>query len=148
VIEDILSIKKRFNGKLIVNDYIKFVEFTDGLHVGQEDLKQIASSSKSAIKTIREKIGDKILGVSTHNVEEIIEANSLNIDYIGIGAYRETKTKRDAKISGKIVLEYAKNSLHPVAIIGGVKLSDRFPPQISMKVIGSDILRKIKDKFE
>jgi thiamine-phosphate pyrophosphorylase len=144
LIKDITIIKELFDGDIIVNDYINLVKFVDGLHIGQEDLGRIAPRPEDALEVVREKIGNKILGLSTHNIKEIEIANSLNINYIGLGAYRETKTKRDAQKSGRVILEYAKSSVHPVAIIGGVRLSDTFPSQIAMRVIGSDILRAIK----
>jgi len=37
-------------------------------------------------------------GVSTHNLDEIVQANALNIDYIGLGAYRPTNTKKEAQV--------------------------------------------------
>ena len=88
---------------------------------------------------IRKKIGSKLLGLSTHNKKEILEANELDLDYIGLGAYRGTQTKAEAKILGSIALELAKASKHPVGLIGGVKLSDSFPTQIKYSVIGSDL---------
>ena len=145
--DDLRLIKTLFSGDLIINDYLEFIDLVDGIHLGQEDLAKIAPTEE-AIKKVREKIGNKILGISTHNKDEILKANHLEIDYIGLGAYRSTSTKSDAKVSGEEILEWAKLSTHPVAIIGGVKLSDRFPSQIKMRVIGSDILNKIKEENE
>ncbi len=107
--------------------------------MGQEDIREFSLDLKEAIDIIRERIGSKILGLSTHNLKEIKEANSLNLDYIGLGAYRKSNTKSDAKISGKKLLEIAKYSKHPVAIIGGVKISDSFPKYIKYRVIGSNL---------
>jgi len=113
------------------------------LHLGQEDLSSINLDKKEAIKVIRDRVKDKILGLSTHNLEEIKEANTLNLDYIGLGAYRDTSTKKGAKVYGEELLEVAKNSKHKVALIGGVELKDDFTsyPQIAYKVIGSDLIR-------
>ena len=139
-------IKKRFNGTLIVNDKLNLINYADGLHLGQEDLAAINSNSAKAIEQIRLKIGNKILGLSTHNLQEIKEANSLDIDYIGLGAFRESSTKKDAKYSGETLLDIAKESKKKVALIGGVKLSDNFDnyPQIYYRVIGSDLMRNYK----
>jgi thiamine-phosphate pyrophosphorylase len=115
------------------------------LHIGQEDLLKFNLNKNRAIKIIKEKIGNKILGLSTHNLDEILEANNFNIDYIGLGAFRDSKTKKDiSSIGGEKLLEIAKFSNKKVAIIGGVKLSDSFKnyPQISYKVIGSDLMRE------
>ena len=138
-IENILEIKRYFSGELIINDNIELIDYVDGLHLGQEDIREFSLDLKEAIDIIRERIGSKILGLSTHNLKEIKEANSLNLDYIGLGAYRKSNTKSDAKISGKKLLEIAKYSKHPVAIIGGVKISDSFPKYIKYRVIGSNL---------
>jgi thiamine-phosphate pyrophosphorylase len=144
ILDDLKTIKRYFNGKLIINDYIELIEFADGLHVGQEDLTAISSDFNIAIKSIRESIGNKrLLGLSTHNLSEIEVANSLDLDYIGLGAYRDTNTKDIKAIGGNKLLDIALKSTHKVALIGGVKLSDEFDiyPQIYYKVIGSDLLK-------
>jgi len=138
-LDDILEIKKYFSGKLIVNDRIELIDYVDGLHLGQEDIREFNSNLKDAVATIRDIIEDKILGLSTHNLKEIQEANSLNLDYIGLGAYRKTKTKDNAQVLGKELLEIAKYSKHPVAVIGGVRLDDTFPNYIKYRVIGSNL---------
>ena len=139
-------IKKSFNGTLIVNDKLDLIDFADGLHLGQEDLAAINSNSAKAIEQIRLKIGKKILGISTHNLQEVKEANSLDIDYIGLGAFRESSTKKDAISAGETLLDIAKESKRKVALIGGVKLSDNFDnyPQIYYRVIGSDLMKNYK----
>jgi len=60
-----------------------------------------------------------------------------------LGAYRQTSTKSNVEVSGENLLKIAKKSKHKVALIGGVKLSDNFSkfPQISYKVIGSDLMK-------
>ena len=105
---------------------------------------KISNSKEITVDTIKTKHPNKILGISTHNLEEILEANSLNLDYIGLGAYRDTKTKSDAKTKGTKLLKIARESKHKVALIGGVKIIDDFKthPQISYKVIASDLIKK------
>jgi thiamine-phosphate pyrophosphorylase len=137
--DDLLLIKEHFSGKLIINDTIELIDFADGLHVGQEDIKEYSSSLEKAIEVIRDRIERKILGLSTHNQKEIIEANSLDLDYIGLGAYRGTSTKKDAKVLGERALELAKLSKHPVGLIGGVRLDDKFGDEITYRVIGTNL---------
>jgi len=136
---DLILIRKFYRGQLIINDTIELIEYVDGLHIGQEDIRVYDSNLYKAIDIIREKIGNKLLGLSTHNREEIVEANELDLDYIGLGAYRGTKTKLEAKVLGDEALELAKLSKHPVGLIGGVKLNDSFDKQITYRVIGSDL---------
>ncbi len=139
---DLKIIKSNFQGKIIINDYIEFIELVDGLHLGQEDLEKIHSNKCKAIEIVRNKIKNKIFGISTHNSKEILEANAFNLDYIGLGAFRATSTKNDIKgVFGTKLLEIATKSLHPVAIIGGVKVEDKFQNPITYKVIGSDLFK-------
>ena len=137
--QDLKVINSIYKGKLIINDYIEFIDFADGLHIGQEDLLKYGSFEK-----IRAKVGEKLLGLSTHNKEEIKEANSLKLDYIGLGAYRATNTKQEARVHGDALLDIAKISKHKVALIGGVKLSDNFNKEanISYKVIASALVKE------
>lgn len=134
---DLIEIRKFWKKTIILNDHLKFLNLVDGFHIGQEDLERFKS-----VDEVRKIIGNKILGLSTHNKNEILEANSLDLDYIGLGAYRGTSTKNVSTILGSEVEELAKISKHKVAIIGGVKLEDKFENGY-WKVIGSDILLTI-----
>ncbi len=137
--EDLSLIRKHYSGKLIINDKIELIDQADGLHLGQGDIRHFSEDLPSAIHKIREKIGNKLLGLSTHTQEEIDQANKLDLDYIGLGAYRGTSTKLDARVLGEKAIALAKLSRHPVGLIGGVKQSDRFAEEINYRVIGSDL---------
>ena len=128
-------IRKLWNKTLIVNDEIDLVKYADGLHIGQEDLEKYKS-----IENVRKKIGNKILGLSTHNEKEIKIANTLDINYIGLGAYRNTSTKDVSNILGDEISILAKLSIHPVAAIGGIRLDDEIE-NVKYKVIGSDLCK-------
>jgi len=110
------------------------------VHVGQEDLLTFDRDPAAAIEKIRHHIGRKILGLSTHNKAEILIANELDLDYIGLGAYRPTQTKTEANVGGSALIEAASYSKHPVGIIGGVRPEDNFKPPIVYKVIGARLL--------
>lgn len=138
-IDDLKVIRSHYNGKLIVNDDIDAIAYADGLHLGQEDLLRFSDDKIEAVDTIRKLIGNKLLGISTHNKSEILEANDLDLDYIGLGAYRTTATKKEARV-GKALLDIAKISKHPVALIGGVRVDDHFDCElIAYQVVGSDL---------
>lgn len=137
--DDLLTIRRYYNGTLIINDTIELIDMADGLHVGQEDIATYSNDPIESIRYIRQKIGDKLLGVSTHNLEEVKRSNQLDIDYIGLGAYRPTETKKSASVGGEALLEVAKASTHPVAVIGGVRLDDTFDTHIKYRVIGSGL---------
>ncbi len=116
----------------------------DGLHLGQEDLLKLSNKFKfdsiNTIKFLRKRYPNKIFGLSTHNELEILESNKYNIDYIGLGAYRQTSTKDVPNILGSNISYLAQISIHPVGAIGGVKISDSID-NITYNVIGSDLLK-------
>lgn len=142
--ENLIYLKKSLNIPILINDKIDLIEFVDGLHLGQEDFEKIHANKKIAIKLIRNKIGKKLLGLSTHNEVEILEANDLDLDMIGLGAYRNTTTKNVSTLLGDKITYLAKISKHPVCAIGGVKIDDKIK-NVSFNVVGSDIYSNIKD---
>ncbi|WP_331861598.1 thiamine phosphate synthase [Sulfurovum sp.] len=143
---DLEMIRSMYGGTLIVNDTVELIAYADGLHLGQEDLRKYSADLHEAVALVRKKIGTKLLGLSTHNKAEILEANSLELDYIGLGAYRATDTKSEANVGGQALLEAAKHSKHPVGIIGGVRLDDSFEKPILYKVIGSGLYQGLSSK--
>ena len=133
---NLLYLKSELNISIIINDKIELIEFADGLHLGQEDFSKIHKDKKLAVKLVRSKIKDKLLGLSTHNEIEILEANELAIDIIGLGAYKNTNTKDVSTILGSKISYLAKISKHPVCAIGGVKVEDIIE-NIRFNVVGS-----------
>ncbi len=140
--QQLITIRKHFDGFLIVNDAYELVEFCDGVHLGQEDLRAIDEDPIKAAKVVRYVIGeDKILGISTHNIEEVQEANKMALNYIGLGAYRTTSTKTDVSVVlGESLDKIAAESKHYVGAIGGIKLSDEFK-NVTYHVIGSGLIK-------
>ena len=140
--QNILYLKQNTNTPIIINDKIDLLDYCDGIHLGQEDFESLSIKYKlqpiQMIKFIRKKYFNKIIGISTHNEFEILETNKLDIDYIGLGAYRETNTKSVSNILGDNISYLAKISKHPVGAIGGVKLDDNIQ-NISYNVIGSGL---------
>lgn len=137
---DLIELRRLWNGFLIINDRYELAPFCDGVHIGQEDLYAIDPDPAKAVKILKLAIGeDKIIGLSTHNEAEIRIANTLDLNYVGLGAYRSTATKSDAKVLGKELDAVAALSQHPVAAIGGVRLDDRFS-HVTYHVIGSGLL--------
>ena len=133
---NLLYLKSELNIPIIINDKIELIEFADGLHLGQEDLEAIHKDKKLAVKLVRLKIKNKLLGLSTHNEIEILEANELALDMIGLGAYKNTNTKDVSTILGSKISYLAKISKHPVCAIGGVKVEDIIE-NIRFNVVGS-----------
>lgn len=107
----------------IVNDDIELaLELdADGVHIGQDDEKA---------GDVRARIGDRILGVSTHTLEEVMQAEKDGADYIGAGPIYPTETKRDAKaVQGVALLkEMRKRGIGiPAVGIGGITLENCAP---------------------
>lgn len=125
--KNLIEIRKFWDGFLIINDKYTLAPFCDGVHMGQEDLLAVNPNIEEAIRTIRGTIGsDKLLGISTHTIQEIELANKMDLNYIGLGAYKQTSTKNVTNILGDNLDSLAAFSHHKVAAIGGVRLSDTF----------------------
>ncbi|MBU1927380.1 thiamine phosphate synthase [bacterium] len=139
--QQLIKIRKMYDGFLIVNDKYELIEFCDGVHLGQEDLKSVDADVLKAVKIIRSVVSaDKILGISTHNEEEVTLANEMDLNYIGLGAFRTTDTKKNiSTVLGDSLDVIALKSKHYVAAIGGVKKSDYFT-NVTYHVIGSGLL--------
>jgi len=142
--ENILFLKSQTKIPIIINDCLELLNYADGLHIGQEDLIRIKNeelkikNDELLFKLLRKKYPHKIFGLSTHNELEILKANQLPLDYIGLGAYKDTNTKDVSTILGDKLSYLAKISKHPVGAIGGVKMGD-FIPNTSFNVISSDL---------
>ena len=137
-IENLTYLKKHLDIPILVNDKIELIAYADGVHLGQEDLEAIHKDKKIAISLVRKKIGNKLLGLSTHNEMEILESNDLDIDMIGLGAYKSTSTKEVSNILGNKIIYLAKMAKHPVCAIGNVAIEDKIE-NITFNVVGSKL---------
>jgi thiamine-phosphate pyrophosphorylase len=120
MLAECLAIRKltRESGVLfIVNDYVELAMLADadGVHVGQDDLP---------VAAVRERVGPKIIGLSTHEPEQAQAALKAGADYIGAGPIFATRTKDDVcDPVGLSYLEHVGRTMPlPVAAIGGIKL--------------------------
>jgi thiamine-phosphate pyrophosphorylase len=142
--ENLLFLKKNTTIPIIINDKIELIEFASGMHMGQDDLVNLKtnvykiSDNILFFQLLKKKYPNKVFGLSTHNELEILEANKLSLDYIGLGAYRPTSTKDVSNILGDNISYLAQISKHPVGAIGGVKKTDKIA-NITYNVIGSDL---------
>ncbi len=122
IYEETLRLRKLtndYNAVLIINDYVDvaFCADTDGVHLGQDDLPL-----KEARKIISKK---KIIGVSTHNLEQAIKAEKEGADYIGFGPVFRTITKDAGEPRGTDMLREVKAKVSiPVVAIGGINLEN------------------------
>jgi thiamine-phosphate pyrophosphorylase len=118
VLEDARELKQRIGPsvKLIMNDRADLciaAEF-DGVHVGQDDL-----SPEGARRVIGP---DLWLGVSTHNPEQLKEADATTADYLAIGPIFATSSKeRPDPVVGLAGVRRARQlTRKPLVAIGGI----------------------------
>jgi len=102
--------------RLIMNDRadLCLAAELDGLHVGQDDLSPEAA---------RRIIGpDRWLGVSTHNPEQLAEADKTSADYLAIGPVfaTTTKTNPDPVVGLEGVRRARELTRKPLVAIGGI----------------------------
>ena len=113
-------VTRELGARLIVNDRIDVARAidADGVHLGQNDLP---------IEVARAILGpDKLVGLSTHNVEEAVAAERAGANYIGLGPMKPTTTKLDTEpVVGPIgVREVRRHVKLPIVAIGGIKQED------------------------
>ena len=108
-------ITDRYGVPLIINDRadIALAVNAAGVHVGQEDLPA---------GVLRQMLGEnKIIGVSTSNISEALEAERAGADYLGVGAMFATDTKTNANLSSVEDLREIVTCVGlPVVVIGGI----------------------------
>ena len=102
--------------RLIMNDRadLALVAEFDGVHVGQDDL--LPESVRSIIGA------DRWLGVSTHNPEQLAEADQTSADYLAIGPVFSTssKEKPDPVVGLEGVHRARQLTRKPLVAIGGI----------------------------
>lgn len=116
---EIRALTKDADAILIVNDHVDIAQAVgaDGIHLGQEDLP---------IKEARKIVGkDRIIGISTHNLEQAVKAEEAGADYIGFGPVFHTTTKVAGAPRGISMLKTVTERIHiPVVAIGGINLDN------------------------
>ncbi len=134
---------------LIVNDDIAAalaISGVDGLHIGQEDLGRGSLRQRAQVlHAIRQRAADQgrelLLGLSTHNLEQVREASELPVDYLAFGPIFPTQSKTGAEPSvGLAKLRRASELCdRPLVAIGG--LDDQ--SAIAARRSGADIVALI-----
>ena len=111
----IKKICKKYKVKLIINDdpiLAKKIK-ADGCHIGQKDKK---------VKDCRKILKNKIIGVTCHNSLKLVKkANNEGADYLALGAFFETNTK---KVKFRATLKDLSSAIKitniPIIAIGGI----------------------------
>jgi thiamine-phosphate pyrophosphorylase len=140
-VSDALEVIKGTNAKLVVNDYWRaaIVAGAKHLHLGQEDLADLADADLAAIRD-----AGLTLGLSTHDDEELETALRAKPDYIALGPIFPTtlKSMRFAPQGIAKITEWKKRIGDiPLVAIGGIKLEQA--PEIF--AAGADSIAVVSD---
>jgi thiamine-phosphate pyrophosphorylase len=102
----------------VVNDRadVAWAAGASGVHVGQEDLE--ARAARTVIGT------EKLLGVSTHTLEQFEQAAGSLADYIAVGPVFATSTKAnpDPVVGIELIRRVRLLTDKPIVAIGGITL--------------------------
>ena len=123
-IEEALRLKQLlqpYHVPLIINDRVDvaLAAGADGVHIGQRDMPYTC---------VRQITHDKmIIGLSVENMQQALEAEHLDVDYLGVSPVFATPTKTDFEekpwgLEG--LLELRKVSRHKLIAIGGINASN------------------------
>jgi len=110
---------RRYKAKVLINDRIDIAVATglDGVHLGVNSLP---------VDVVRRKWGDLLIGVSTHSLEEALEAQSGGADFITFGPVYETpsKIKYGPPKGIEALKEVCSKVSIPVFAIGGINIDN------------------------
>jgi hydroxymethylpyrimidine kinase/phosphomethylpyrimidine kinase/thiamine-phosphate diphosphorylase len=115
IARQLLELCHKSDVKLIINDFAELAKEVDadGVHLGQDDM---------SISQARQLLGhDKIIGISTHSVDQALKAESHGADYIALGSIFPTNSKESAKVVGLETLRKVRRAIRvPLVAIGGM----------------------------
>ncbi len=114
--KSIKRITKKYNRLFIINDRVDIARAVnaDGVHLGQNDIP---------IEEARKILGKKIIGISTHSLDEAKRAQRKGADYIGVGPIFKTTTKKKLVPIGPSILAKVRRRIDiPFFAIGGISL--------------------------
>ena len=118
----ILPVTRAAGVPLIINDHVEIARRlgAEGVHLGQEDLETMP------ISAARSRLGaNKIVGVSTHSLQQAQAAVALAPDYIGIGPLFATGTKPGRQPIGLQTLKAVSQKAGlPAFAIGGINVKN------------------------
>lgn len=111
------KITSRYNAKLFINDRIDVALMVgaDGIHLGRKSIPS---------RVVRKIVGkEKLIGISTHSLEEAFDAENEGADFITFGSLYNTTSKREfgTPVGIEKLSEVAQKVSIPVFGIGGIK---------------------------
>jgi len=124
IAKDVKQTCDQFQATLIINDNVEITKEVDadGVHLGKSDM---------SVQEARKILGNnKIIGATANTLEDILEHQKNGANYVGLGPYRFTETKKNLSATLGIdgYSQIFKSSNHqieiPVIAIGGIQLDD------------------------
>ena len=112
------TVSSDMNISIIINSYHdkNLDNNFSGVHLTGEDLKKV---------TFRQVDRNKFFGISCHNKEDILKAESLEADYIFLSPVKETPSHKDLQPLGwENFSELSKKTKLPVYALGGLSKED------------------------
>jgi thiamine-phosphate pyrophosphorylase len=114
------ALTARFRVPLIINDRIDvaLASRADGVHIGQDDMSYAEA---------RRLMGPKaIIGISVETWDDVVEAEALDVNYLGVSPVFATPTKTDTKGNWGLegLARIKAYSRHPLVAIGGMNASN------------------------
>jgi thiamine-phosphate pyrophosphorylase len=120
--QKVVSAAFQYKVPVIINDDIQaaFETGADGVHLGQEDWAAIPREERA------ERLANmRIVGLSTHSLEQALAAERDGADYLGVGPVFPTATKPGVKPVGvELVREVVARVHTPFFAIGGITLDN------------------------
>ena len=114
----VVSAAFQYHVPVIINDDVEaaFESGADGVHLGQEDWATIPREHRT------DRLANmRIVGLSTHSLEQALAAECDGANYIGVGPVFPTATKPSVKPVGvELVREVAGRVKIPFFAIGGI----------------------------
>lgn len=141
----------RYRAALIVNDRadLCLAAGADGVHLGQDDLSPAAARQVFAAieaNPSNHKRERLVIGFSTHNMDQVLEANSMPVDYIAVGPVFATASKASpGPVVGLEGVRRARAATSkPLVAIGGISRRNCRP----VLEAGADSVAVIADLLE
>src|SRR5262249_8792649 len=121
-----LPLTRAAGAKLIINDRVDvaLTAEADGVHLGQDDL---------SVEEARELLEEgKIIGLSTHSLEQFQAGLQTSADYLAVGPIYATTTKEnpDPVVGLELITAAKAITDRPIVAIGGITV-ERAPEVIA-----------------
>ena len=119
IAKKIRKLCKKYKVKFIINDdpFLAKTINSDGCHLGQKDM---------SILKARKILKKHIIGITCHNSKKFVKTAIKNkADYIALGAFFSSKTKKTKHKANIEILNWSKKTTNiPIEAIGGIKLDN------------------------